>query len=131
MLLLESLHWGRRPCKPKSEVKKRTGKKYQSMLKLKDEYNNLLAKVNAVKALNKAPELWSASQLHLMVKWYKCDDDNALSSKKSDLLTRYLETCNHEDWGLRCHLKCHYELPPIYLDNGDQSVEEVLEELAV
>jgi hypothetical protein len=47
----------------KSECKNKEGrtKKYQSMLKSKEEYDNLLAKVNTLKELNKAPEQWSVS----------------------------------------------------------------------
>ena len=78
------------------------------------------------------PEKWSASQLHVMVKWYKRDDDNALQSKKSDLLTRYLETCNRGDRVAPLLPETpqldpiHQELLPISIDNDDQSVEDVL-----
>ncbi len=80
-----------------AKIRKEEQKKYQSMLKLKDEYDNLLAEVNNIKELNKAPEQWSVSQLHTMVKWYKRDEDNAMPGKKADLLTRYQETCNRGD----------------------------------
>jgi hypothetical protein len=68
------------------KIRKEQEKKRQSIMKLKDEYDKLLAKVTAVRALNKPPEKWSAAQLHTMVKWYKCDDDNAIPSKKQNYL---------------------------------------------
>ncbi len=71
--------------------------KYQSMLKFKEEYDNLLAEVNNIKELNKALEHWSVSQLHTMVKLYKHDEDNAMPGKKADVLTRYQEICNQGD----------------------------------
>lgn len=114
------------------KLKREQEKKRQNMFKLKDEYDNLLTKVNAVKAANMPPEKWSASQLHVMVKWYKRDDDNALPSKKSDLLTRYLETCNRGDRVAPLLPETpqldpiHQELLPISIDNDDQSVEDVL-----
>jgi len=117
------------------KLKREQEKKRQNMFKLKDEYDNLLAKVNAVKAANMPPEKWLASRLHVMVKWYKRDDDNALPRKKSDLLTRYLETCNWGDWGDRLAPllletpqldPIHQELLPISIDNDDRSVEDVL-----
>ncbi len=106
------------------------------MLKLKAEYNNLLVEVNAVKSLNKTPEQWSAAQVCTMVKWYKCDEDNALPSKKADLLTRYYATCNHGDC-IPPPLPEKLLLPPsdevlpsISLDDDEQS-DDILLELAV
>ncbi len=78
--------------------RKEERQKYQQALKLKDEYDNLLAEVEAVRALNKAPEQWSVGQLRSMVKWCKRDElDKAIPGKKTDLLTRYHETCNRGD----------------------------------
>jgi hypothetical protein len=62
-----------------------------------------------------------------MVKWFKCDEDNALTSKNADLLTMYFDTCNHggsvpppvpEELLLPPSDK---ELPPISLDDNEQS----------
>jgi hypothetical protein len=96
-----------------AKPKKRTGKKYQkSMLKLKDEYNNLIAKVNAVKALNKAPELWSASQLHILVKWYKREVTMRCQAKyQIYLLCTWRPVIVQIGW-LYCCLKCHNYSPP-------------------
>jgi predicted acetyltransferase len=81
MSLLGSLPLGTNALQTyRKSLKGNRKKKRQNMFKLKDEYDNLLAKVNAVKAGNMPPEKWSASQLHVMVKWYKHDDDNALPS---------------------------------------------------
>ncbi len=120
------------------KIRKEQDKKRQSMMKLKDEYDKLLAKVTAVRALNKPPEKWSAAQLHTMVKWYKCDDDNAIPSKKTELLTRYLETCNREERvapplpEMPHQPPSDGELPPIEADDdGAKSSDEVIEELAV
>ncbi len=44
-----------------AKIRKEEQKAYQSMLKSKEEYDNLLAKVNTLKELNKAPEQWSVS----------------------------------------------------------------------
>jgi hypothetical protein len=108
------------------------------MMKLKDEYDKLLAKVTTVRALNKPPEKWSATQLHTMVKWYKRDDDNAIPSKKTELLTRYLETCNREERvapplpEMPHQPPSDGELPPIEADDdGAKSSDEVIEELAI
>jgi hypothetical protein len=77
------------------KLKKQEEKKHQTALKLKEEYDILLAEVEAIRALNKAPEQWSVGQLRTMVKWYKQDDvDKAMPGKKAELLTRYHETCN-------------------------------------
>jgi hypothetical protein len=77
------------------KIQKQEQKKHQAALKLKDDYDILLAEVEVIRALNKAPEQWSVGQLQTMVKWYKQDDvDKAMSGKKADLLTRYHETCN-------------------------------------
>ena len=118
------------------KIRKEQEKKYQSMLKLKAEYDNLLVEVNAVKALNKTPEQWSAAQVRTMVKWYKCDEDNALPSKKADLLTRYYATCNRGD-RIPPPLPEELLLPPsdevlpsISLDDDEQS-DGILLELAV
>lgn len=80
-----------------AKIRKEEQKKYESMLKLKEEYDNLLAEVNTIKELNRAPEQWSVSQLRTMVKWYKRDEDNAMPGKKADLLSRYQETCSRGD----------------------------------
>ena len=118
------------------KIRKEQEKKYQSMLKLKAEYDNLLVEVNAVKALNKTPEQWSAAQVRTMVKWYKCGEDNALPSKKADLLTRYYAPCNGGDW-VPPPLPKELLLPPsdevllsISLDDNEQS-DDILLELAV
>jgi hypothetical protein len=103
------------------------------MLKLKTEYGNLLAEVNAVKALHKTPEQWSAAQVRTMVKWYKFDADNALPSKNVDLLTRYFATCNHGD-RVPPPLPEELLLPPsdeillpVSLDKDEQSNDIMLE----
>ncbi len=54
--------------------RKEERQQYQQALKLKDEYDNLLAEVKAIRALNKAPKQWSVGQLRSMVKWYKRDE---------------------------------------------------------
>jgi len=38
-------------------------KRYQSALRLKEEYDKILAEVEAIKLLNKTVEQWSVSQL--------------------------------------------------------------------
>jgi hypothetical protein len=78
------------------KIRKEQEKKYQNAMKLKEEYDKILAEVEAIKLLNKTPEQWSVSQLRTMVKWYKRDElEKALPNKKAELLTRYHETCNH------------------------------------
>jgi len=80
------------------KIRKEEEKRYQGALKLKEDYDKILAEVEAIKLLNKAPEQWSVGQLRTMVKWYKRDDsDKALPNKKADLLVRYHETCRRGD----------------------------------
>ncbi len=58
-------------------------RKYQQAQKLKDEYDNLLPEVEAVRALNKAPKQWLVGELKSMVKWYKRDElDKAMPVKR-------------------------------------------------
>jgi hypothetical protein len=80
------------------KIRKEEGKRYQSALRLKEEYDKILAAVEAIKLLNKTPEQWSVSQLQTMVKWYKRDElHKALPNKKADLLICYRETCHRGD----------------------------------
>ncbi len=99
--------------------RKQDEQKYQSTLKAKEEYDNLLAEVNAVRALNKAPSEWSVSQLRTMVKWYKRDElDKAMPGKKTDLLTRYQETSSRGDRPAPPLPPAL--LPPVELENIDE-----------
>jgi len=50
-------------------------KEYVKKLKLKDEYDELHAKVEEIKRLNLPPDKWNTAQLRAMVKWYKRDSD--------------------------------------------------------
>jgi hypothetical protein len=53
--------------------RKEEEKKYQTAIKMKEEYDKLLAEKEAIQLLNKTPKQWSAGQLQTMVKWYKND----------------------------------------------------------
>jgi hypothetical protein len=72
-------------------------KRNENMVKLKEEFDALLAQVGNIRMLNKSPEQWTVPQLKTMVKWFKRDGDAALPSQKQHLLTRYYETCNREE----------------------------------
>jgi hypothetical protein len=50
------------------KIRKEEERKHQSTIKLKKEYDKLLAEVEAIKLLNKTPDKWSISQLQTMVK---------------------------------------------------------------
>jgi len=63
----------------------------------KNKYDELLAKVEQVRGLNLPPDKWTQAQLKIMVRWSKRDGDEKISSRKQDQLTRYYETCHHED----------------------------------
>ncbi len=69
-----------------------------------DEFDALMTKVQAVKALNTPPEQWTQVQLRVMLRWLKQDGDDKILTRKLDQLVRYYATCNHED-----------HLPPLLL----------------
>jgi hypothetical protein len=70
---------------------------YEKRLQKKNEYDELLAKVQQVRGLNIPPDKWTQAQLRIMVKWLKRDGNEKIPSKKQDQLTRYYETCHHGD----------------------------------
>jgi len=72
-------------------------KERSMQLRKKDEYDALLAKVQAIKNLNLPYDKWNATQLKTMVKWYKRDGDEKLPGKKQELIARYLATCERQD----------------------------------
>jgi hypothetical protein len=80
------------------KIRKEEERKHQSAIRSKEEYDKILAEVEAIKLLNKTLDQWSVSQLRTMEKCYKRDElDKAMPNKKADLLTRYHETCHHGD----------------------------------
>ena len=72
-------------------------REYDKQLQKKDEFDVLLAKVQAVKALNIPPEQWTQVQLRVMLHWLKRDGDDKIPSRKQDQLVGYYATCNRED----------------------------------
>jgi len=104
-------------------------KEYNASLKKKDEYDMIYAKVQEIKNLNVPYDKWSATQLKIMVKWYKRDGDDKLPSKKQDLLERYLATCHRGDLPAPSiphgfqpppQHNPHNEIPPASQDNDRQ-----------
>jgi hypothetical protein len=70
---------------------------YEKHLQKKNEYDELLAKVQQVRGLNLPPDKWTQAQLKIMLRWLKRDGDEKIPSRKQDQLTRYHETCHRED----------------------------------
>ena len=65
--------------------------------KVHDKDTELLGKVSTLRQANKPAHLLTASELKIMVQWYKWEGDAAMPSKKGELLARYEETKNHGD----------------------------------
>ena len=65
--------------------------------KVHDKDTELSGKVSALRQANKPAHLLTASELKIMVQWYKREGDAAMPSKKGELLARYEETKNRGD----------------------------------
>jgi hypothetical protein len=55
-------------------------------LRKKDIYDNLQAKVSAIREKNLPLEKWSVTDLNSMLQWFKDPGDSAMPAKKSDKL---------------------------------------------
>ncbi len=72
-------------------------KKDQALVKKRDEYDLLFAKIQEIRQQNLPPEKWKPDQLKAMLKWHKRDGDGALPKHKQDQLDLYLKICGRED----------------------------------
>jgi len=63
----------------------------QKVLRAKDIYDVLQAKLQAIREKNLPPEKWTVSELNKMMQWYKQPEDGVMPSKKADKLARYHE----------------------------------------
>jgi len=72
-------------------------KQHQKQLRVKDLYDVLLVKVQAIRTKNLPAEKWTSSELNMMIQWLKRPDDAAMPSKKADKLARYYDICGCGD----------------------------------
>ena len=95
--------------KEKADTQKQ--KRDQALMKKRDEYDVLFAKVEEIRRQNLPPEKWKPDQLKAMLKWYKRDGDSALPKRKQEQLDLYQMICGRED------------LPPPPLPDPDEEAE--------
>ncbi len=68
-------------------------KRHQKELRMKELYDILKVKVQAIRAKNLPAEKWTSSELNTMIQWHKQPDDAAMPSKKAEKLARYYDIC--------------------------------------
>jgi len=86
-------------------------KRDQALMKRRDEYDLLLAKVEEIRRQNLPPEKWKPDHLKAMIKWNKRDGDGAIPKRKQEKLVLYKMICSRED------------LPPSPLLDPDEGVD--------
>jgi hypothetical protein len=72
-------------------------KQCQKQLRVKDLYDVLLIKVQAIRSKNLPAEKWTSSELNTMIQGHKQLDNAAMPSKKADKLARYYDICGCGD----------------------------------
>ena len=92
-------------------------KRDQALMKRRDEYDLLLAKVEEIRRQNLPPEKWKPDHLKAMIKWNKRDGDGAIPKRKQEKLVLYKMICSRED------------LPPSPLLDPDEGVDLLPQQL--